>query len=540
MTDRIALPGSERAPVEARVIGPPDKPEITVSVVLEDDVDNVAPLRDFANEHALALEDDGKTRVVKLTGRPGDLEAAFGVELDLVEHPELGVFRRRQGAIVVPADVAPLVHAVLGLDDRPAARLHLRMSPRAGAEHSWNPSDLAKFYGFPDDVDGTGRMVGIVELGGGFNQADLASAWRLYGLSKTPRVDFASVDGGKNKPDGPNGADGEVYLDIEVVGAAAPGAHQVVYFAPNTDAGFVDAVAQAEAEGCEIVSISWGMYEDGWTAAARSAFSKVVADAAAKGVTITAAAGDNGSGDGAGDGNSHADFPAVDPNVVACGGTEIKSDSGTEVVWNIDPTSNATGGGVSRYYGVPTYQQGVAGLPVQADTHKAGRVIPDLAADASPRTGYNVVVDGSEYVIGGTSAVAPLAAALFARVNQRTGTRAGAPHAKLYAAGQLKDVTSGDNGAYKASAGFDACTGLGALDGAKVLAAMGVTQPAPPPPDPTPPPTPDPTPPPPTVPDAVRDWWDAVEHWVVDERHSGDTRRAAKAARELAQSYGLL
>jgi kumamolisin len=488
MTDRVALPGSEREPIEARVIGPPDKPEITVSVVLEAHAQDRL-LYDFANEHRLAVEDDGKTRVVKLTGAPIDFEEAFGVTLNLVEHPDLGVFRRREGAITIPKNLQGTVHAVLGLDDRPVARMHLRLLPRAEAVHNWNPNDLAVYYGFPTGVNGSGQTVGIIELGGGFKQADLASYLTSIGISTPVNPVVVGVDGGRSQSDGPNGADGEVMLDVEVVAAVAPGAHQRVYFAPNTDAGFVDAIAQAAAEGCSVISISWGAPEDAWTAAARSAFQKVVQDVTAHGVTVTAAAGDNGSGDGAGDGHSHVDFPAALPEVLACGGTEITDSS--EVVWNEDPTDNATGGGVSRYYGAPIYQQTppTGPLPVQADTHKPGRVVPDVAGNADPNSGYNVRVDGQDFVIGGTSAVAPLWAGLVALVNEQLGSgvnRVGAPHAKLYAVGQLKDIAQGNNGAYHATTGFDACTGLGSPDGSKVLAALGAGTTAPPPIDPPP------------------------------------------------------
>jgi hypothetical protein len=267
MTDRVALPGSEREPIEARVIGPPDKPEITVSVVLEAHAQDRL-LYDFANEHRLAVEDDGKTRVVKLTGAPIDFEEAFGVTLNLVEHPDLGVFRRREGAITIPKNLQGTVHAVLGLDDRPVARMHLRLLPRAEAVHNWNPNDLAVYYGFPTGVNGSGQTVGIIELGGGFKQADLASYLTSIGISTPVNPVVVGVDGGRSQSDGPNGADGEVMLDVEVVAAVAPGAHQRVYFAPNTDAGFVDAIAQAAAEGCSVISISWGAPEDAWHVAA--------------------------------------------------------------------------------------------------------------------------------------------------------------------------------------------------------------------------------------------------------------------------------
>ena len=190
-------------------------------------------------------------------------------------------------------------------------------------------------------------------------------------------------------------------------------------------------------------------------------------------MTVTVAAGDDGSNDNVNDGKAHVDFPASSPNVVACGGTKLTASGGAiteEVVWH-EASGGATGGGVSVDFALPAYQKS-AGVPTQHDTHKPGRGVPDVAGDADPATGYRVRVDGKDLVFGGTSAVAPLWAALMARINAKLGHTAGFINPKLYAAGVLRDITQGDNGAYKAGPGWDACTGLGSPDGAKVLTAL--------------------------------------------------------------------
>jgi kumamolisin len=256
-----------------------------------------------------------------------------------------------------------------------------------------------------------------------------------------------------------------------------------VYFAPNTDAGFLDAVSEAaHASPAPIaISISWGQSEDQWTAQARTAMDEAFADAAALGITVTAAAGDNGSSDGATSG-VHADFPASSPHVLACGGTSLTADpsAGTvtaETVWNNGSSGGATGGGVSDTYPLPSWQQH-AGVPDRPGGG-AGRGVPDVAGDADPATGYQVLVDGTQAVYGGTSAVAPLWAALVARLAQATGTRFGLLNALLYqgvSAGEpavgFRDIVDGSNGAYAAGPGWDACTGLGSPDGVALLTKL--------------------------------------------------------------------
>jgi kumamolisin len=366
---------------------------------------------------------------------------------------------------------------VLGLDDRPQARAQFRRAAPDASATSFTPPQVGTAYRFPPGTDGTGQTVAIIELGGGYGPADLDAYFGGLGVP-TPSVTAVGVDGAGNVAgQDPEGADGEVLLDIEIVGALAPGAAIVVYFAPNTDAGFLDAVSEAvhASPTPSAVSISWGGREDSWTAQARAAMDSAFADAVALHAVVTAAAGDSGSSDGATDGSDHVDFPASSPNALACGGTSLRASGETirsETVWNDGNSGGATGGGVSTAFVRPSWQDG-AGVP---DT---GRGVPDVAGNADPRTGYQVRVDGSPTVIGGTSAVAPLWAALVARLAQSTGAPLAGFVTALYAgAGPgssppgFRDITSGDNGSYSAGPGWDACTGLGSPDGEALLARL--------------------------------------------------------------------
>ncbi|HJR13300.1 MAG TPA: S53 family peptidase [Rhodanobacteraceae bacterium] len=437
---------------------------------------DVERVRVFGRQHGMQEQAcDMARRTLHWRGSAQSLQQAFGVKLGRFEmSPGGATFIGCSGAPVLPD---PAVIAVLGLDRRPVAHPHFRIA-QAQPAVTYTPLQIGQLYAFPAG-DGTGQTLAIIELGGGYQQSDLDTYFNGLGL-KTPSVGAVSVDGGSNQPG--SSADAEVMLDIEVAGALAPAATFVVYFAPNTDQGFYDAISQAAHSGSQpatVMSISWGGPEDSWSAASRDAMETALEDAAALGVTVSVAAGDGGSSDGESDGQPHADFPAASPSVLACGGTKLVSSGTTitgEVVWNETAAGEgATGGGVSAVFALPTWQAN-AGVP-KAPNGFAGRGVPDVAGNADPLTGYDVLVDGQSEVVGGTSAVAPLWAGLIARLNQQLGKSLGLANAALYgtAGNGFHDITQGNNGAYQAGAGWDACTGWGAPNGAALLTALSGT-----------------------------------------------------------------
>lgn len=443
---------------------------------------DISAIKSFAAQHGLTVvEERPHRRSVVLGGTVAQFEAAFGVKLQRFEHAS-GSYRGRVGSIEVPTELDGIVHAVLGLDNRPQAQPHFRLlngpaRKRHAAPAAFTPIQLASLYDYPKS-DGQGQCVGIIELGGGFTQADLQDYFSKLGITATPNVTAVSVDGGANTPTGDaNGPDGEVMLDIEVVGAVAPGANIAVYFAPNTDAGFLDAVTTAIHDTTNkpsVISISWGSAESNWTAQAMTAMDEAFQAAATLGVTICVASGDNGSSDGVSDGADHVDFPASSPFALACGGTSLKASGSkisSEVVWNDGAGGGAGGGGVSSFFPVPTWQSETTATNGSGAVPLKNRGVPDVSGDADPQTGYNVRIDGTDTVIGGTSAVAPLWAGLLARINQLAGKPVGYLNPQLYKNPQaLRDITQGNNGDFQASPGWDACTGLGSPDGQKVAA----------------------------------------------------------------------
>lgn len=443
-------------------------------------------IRAFATQHGLkVVSEDRTSRTVRLGGTVQSFNAAFGAELRRYEH-ESGTYRCRTGNLTIPADLDGVIEGVFGLDNRPQAKPHFRLRKQKPDVHaqaaavSYSPLEVAKAYGFPSSATGTGQCIGIIELGGGYSASDLNSFFKNLGIS-APNVTAVSVDGATNAPTGDaSGPDGEVELDIEVAGAIAPAAQIALYFAPNTDQGFIDAVTTAVHDAKlkpSIVSISWGGPENSWTEQSRNALNTACQDAATMGVTVLAASGDNGASDGSTNGTPTVDFPAASPYVVGCGGTKLTisgANIGNEVAWNeLSANAGATGGGVSEVFALPDFQKS-ADVP-KAPNGFVGRGVPDVAGDADPQTGYNVVVDGQQQVIGGTSAVAPLWAGLLALINQSLGANVGYVNPLLYSATvepTFHDITSGSNGDYSATKGWDACTGLGSPNGTALLSAL--------------------------------------------------------------------
>jgi kumamolisin len=547
--NRSALAGSHRNPLPgARVVGLVDtdfRMEVTVYVRRKAplarhsgrtrritrqafagrhgaDSRDIARIRRFAANYNLDIVDVRiAQRAIVLSGRVADLNGAFGVQLRHFEYVK-GGYIGRTGPITIPAGIAGVVAGVFGLDLRPAAYPHFRLwrpsaiRPAAGRiTKTYTPLEIATAYAFPPG-DGSGECIALIELGGGFTSSDLNTYFSGLGLT-SPQVLAISVDGAVNAAVGdPNSADGEVMLDIEVAGAIGPNAKIGVYFAPNSDRGFVDAITTAihdTVNNPSIISISWGGAEDTWPGQTRKVMDQAFQDAAALGISVLVASGDDGSTDRLQDGKLHVDFPAASPNVIACGGTSLIATGSkitSEVTWNNGVGFGATGGGVSRIFPKPTYQRS-ANVPSAADDNHIGRGVPDIAGDADPSTGYQVRVDGQNTVVGGTSAVAPLYAGLLARINQALRgaglASAGFINPLLYGAQMVPngygDVVSGNNnvtpagGAYNAGAGWDACTGLGSVRGNVLMQALIGAQPTPTPPPPTPTPTPPPIPTPP-------------------------------------------
>jgi kumamolisin len=528
----IVLPGSLRTPLAgAREIGPADPNEkVTVTVLLRHrtgdqplvnadvftqpiqkrpllsrsefeqrhgaEPESIARLEAFARERGLTVKERSVARrTVILSGTVAAMTAAFRVELKEYQH-SAGRYRGRTGPLHIPADLDHVIEGILGLDNRPQSKPHFRrlrkqVNARSDtASLSYTPAQMAALYDFPTGVDGSGECIALIELGGGFNSSDLRNYWRYLNITVMPNVSAVSVGSGSNSPTkDPTGPDGGVMLDIVVAGSIAPRAKIVVYFTENTDAGFLNAVTTAihdKVNKPSIVCISWGGPECSWTVQAMRAIHQAFEAAAAIGVTVCVAAGDDGSTDGVDDGLNHVDFPASSPNALACGGTSLVASGNTiaiETVWNQLANGNgATGGGVteSLIFSLPKWQAAL-GVPPSANSGFLGRGVPDVAGNADPYRGYIIRVNGKSDVIGGTGAAASLWAGLIALINQKLGKPLGYinPVLALHAGNPegFHEITSGNNGAYHAGPGWNACAGHGTPSGNELatLFAQGAT-----------------------------------------------------------------
>jgi kumamolisin len=467
------------------------------------DPEDLAKVHSFSHAHGLTVvETSIPKRTVRLSGTVTDLSKAFGVRLQMYKAGEV-TYRGRTGNIYVPSGLAKVVEGVFGLDNRPFARPHTR--PRTAAQvrkavPTFMVPEVAEHYNFPSGLDGRGQCIALIELnsidahgnivGTGYTVADLKAFFRKLGRP-VPDISAIGVDGGSNTPGSDQIGDGEVTVDIEMAGTIAPRAKLAVYFAPDTDAGFLDVVNAALYDTVRkpsVMSISWGNPEDGATDQFLKGLNQVLLDAAALGVTVCCETGDYGSSDEPAqlrDGRPHVEFPASSPFVLACGGTRLIGSGRkirSEVVWNDgDSGGGAGGGGVSNKFPRPPYQS-TMNIPLSPQ-RKKGRGLPDVAGNA---TDYRMIVGGKEIPASGTSLVAPLWAGLIALINQslteKGGNTAGFLNSLLYgvlgARGAFKDIVEGNNdidgklNKYSAGPGWDACTGMGSPDGAKLLQAL--------------------------------------------------------------------
>ncbi len=472
-------------------------------------------MADFAVHAGLrVVESSAAKRSVRLAGTAGAMSKAFGVELRRYAHAG-GSYRGRVGPVQIPMELAGVVQAVLGLDNRRVGRAYKRtVTPALAARRGtrgFTPRELATLYDFPAGTDGAGQCVGVlafngaladsgVSVPGGYDRDGLARYFAQIGVAAPLVVDVV-VHGPGNAPgdaSNPNDSTTEILLDLCTLGGAAPGAKIAVYFTEFTEQGWIDALHAAvhDAENApSVLSISYGNPETAsdaadprqraslWTSAAIEQANMAFQDAALKNITVCCAAGDDGAADGIEDALAHVDFPASSPYVLSCGGTSLAVSEGSlesESVWNNGPGHGAGGGGISDLFDLPAWQRAVSVPPSVNPGQRVGRGVPDVAANADPATGVLVAdlagnVDASSPV-GGTSAAAPLWAALVARLNQALAAPLGFVNPALYARcadGVLRDVTVGDNGRYRAARGWDPCTGLGSPHGGALVAALG-------------------------------------------------------------------
>jgi kumamolisin len=465
-----------------------DNHQVSTTWVINQNLSNddvnafVNDVNNFCGQFGLSVQPIDANHL-NVTGNAASFNQALKIQLNQYQTDVnyvngQAVYHGHLTPLILPIQWKDKLDNVLGLNNHPIVHSYVKMANNDVKQRSggtFTPLQLATLYNFPNGLDGTGVKVGIIELGGGFVMSDLTHYFSILGISGTPNVTAVGVDGGINNPNDPSGASVEVVLDIEVIAAIAPKASIFVYFAPNTDQGFYDAINMAINDNCSIISISWGAAEVYWNVSTMQTYNSLFQSAANKGVTILVASGDNGSSDAASGNN--VDFPGSSPYAVSCGGTYLQANGNTisqETVWNDGPNS-ATGGGISKVFALPNYQQNITTV-----ASGGKRMVPDMASNASPSTGYQLYMSsqGGTIVVGGTSAVAPLISGLLARINQNIGKNVGFIQPTIYANPSVcHDITIGNNGSFSAGQGYDCCSGIGTPNGGLWLAIFGGIQP---------------------------------------------------------------
>ncbi|WP_249227428.1 protease pro-enzyme activation domain-containing protein [Kutzneria sp. CA-103260] len=408
-------------------------------------------------------------QAVDATGTAAQVTAAFATPLGVYDRGGRQFFANDRNP-VLPASIAGLVQGVSGLNSYTVQHHPVQNhAAQPAAPSGLGPAALRSIYDTNGiGADGTGQTVALWEFDG-YKQSDISTYDQQFGLSSSAPA-TVSVDGA-NYDSSPGQGQPEVSLDIEIVQAMAPKAATLVYEAPNTDAGELDMANQIVKENkAQVVSISWGECEQDSTPSTMTSVDNAFKQGAAQGQSFFAASGDNGSKDctrsNSGPSVVAVDFPASSPNVTGVGGTTLTVGSnnsyGSETVWN--NSIGSTGGGVSTVFGAPSWQTGVNGK----------RTVPDVASDGDPNTGYSVYTGGQWQVYGGTSCAAPMWAGWAALYNQKAKAKLGAGNQAIYGlkGNTFHDITTGNNGDFKAGPGYDETTGWGSYDGTKLFNAL--------------------------------------------------------------------
>ncbi len=542
----VILPGSKRgkdpAATRARDVDPKEKIVVTIGLSgpklpgADEYVGQTLTPMEFAEKFAAKKSDADKvakslkkfglkveevsleTRSMRVSGTAAAMQAAFKPSMAIMRSADQGEYRGRQGTIVIPAELKGIVLGVFGLDQRRMAHRGLdqrRMARRksgaaVSASHATalsplTPADLEQRYNFPPG-DGAGQNISIAEFGGGYLAADMIAYCNKF-QRPVPNLQAIAIDAPaftlqqilalplrRRREELADCV--EVMMDVQIIAGLCPNASISVYFSTFDQRGWVDLLNKVitAMPVAVALSISWGVPEDapGWSANAIAAINDRLNAARLLGITTCVSSGDDGSGAQIDDGQAHVTFPSSGPHVLGVGGTMLKESGASvkEVTWWESPgrrTPNgggATGGGVSTVFRRPAWQKvHVASLNSGVID---GRVVPDVSALAGEPF-YDLIFVGHQKRHGGTSASAPLWAALIARINAKL------PPAKkqrfltplLYrkggngqpvGKGSSRDITTGNNAShpepgkgYHARPGFDAVAGWGVPDGVKLL-----------------------------------------------------------------------
>jgi len=464
--------------------------------------EDLAMVDAFAAAHNLEVAETSHTRRrMVLAGKLADLSRAFNVKFVHLHDPAHGLYRSHIAPTHVPAELKPVIHAVLGFSARSQHGGHPASPVAPTPLHLVSPRTVAKTYQFPQDRAGSGQTIGIIVLGGGFHESDLNAYFHHLGLPK-PKITVVAVDGQENNPadagairdhlaklgvGGIHRAKGmshssahdrqnsdknvewtvETTMDVELIGTWANQAHIVVYFTHNNARGKYEAFNAAlfdKVHKPTVISCSWGAPERLISRVLVEEMDLMFQAAALMGITIVCSSGDDGDGS-ASAGEPQAYFPASSPHVLSCGGTILQHAGAQETVWRetLAGQIQESGHGESSVFHAPSWQSEAASA-----RHKGGRMVPDVAGKADAEFGYDLIVGGAHVPGCGTSAAAPLWASLAALLNEELKTTVGHITPLLY----LQQCRAGIEEIGRSGEGWAPEVGLGSPRGAKLLEAL--------------------------------------------------------------------
>ena len=427
-----------------------------------------------------------------------DVEKAFSVQ---IHHYRATDGRKVFASAVEPtvdASISDLIYGVVGLNSFAKAKHYLSHAraqsgsnppgngPDGGGLSAANIKTVYDLNGISQT--GTGQTLALAEFDG-YTASDITAYTKQNKLA-TLNLQNIYIDGMDGTPSsGEDSGAGEVTLDIQLMGALAPAAKILVYEAPapTTDQSFeseeVDVYSRIASDNlAKAVSSSWGSAEDSIQQATMQSENTSFMQMAAQGQSMFAAAGDSGAYD---DGSQlSVDDPGSQPYVTSAGGTHLNVSSSlayqSESSWNTSTVSSSNGpegggGGISTVWTIPSYQQGLGNSSNQGSTTM--RMVPDVALDADPASGYSTYFEGQWGVVGGTSCVGPLLAAFTGLVNEARAANGQAAlgnfNTALYKlaassaySADFHDVDDNStNLYYPAVTGYDLSTGWGSIVG---------------------------------------------------------------------------
>jgi kumamolisin len=440
---------------------------------------------------------------ITISGSAGLFAHVFSTAFATFDTQGHGLGRALLRSPTLPAALSGYVQSIVGLASRAqyAPLLHIvpavsRPAVGTGLGGGYAPTDIRKAYNIPAQTSATpSETVALFEQGG-YEPSDISTYDDNYGLSVP--VTAIGVNGSSTAPAG-NTIEVEAALDIDAVGGVNPATKQILVYedtANSFSAALVGALTQiADDDTATVVSISYGLDEK---SQGQNAVNAEKTELAAQGQTVFVSSGDGGvSGTQIDDiiplrSGKNVEDPGSQPLVSSVGGSTLNTSATeawkSETVWNEwSKGAGATGGGISAYWAIPSYQVKNGSSVATANGGSASkRNVPDIAADADPYTGYSIysAYEGGWLAIGGTSLSSPLWAGMMSIINAdrvaKSLPREGYFNPSLYAASpqsSFHDIHSGNNSTtnvkgFKAGTGYDNVTGWGSVNLGKLLPAV--------------------------------------------------------------------